>query len=597
MLSLSLSITAAQNHRNCFVKSTGSDANSGSKTAPFKTINKAASLANPGDTVIIHGGLYRERVDPLNGGAGEDARIVYKAAQGEVPVIKGSEEINNWTEIGNGVWMVGLQDTFFNGYNPYRLTINAAWLNKGNWNHRGDVYINDSLLQEKQTLAELNGAEGWYTEYDSLANVTKIYSNFGSKNPNFELAEINVRHSVFYPSGYEKNYITIDGLHMMHAATRWAPPGAEQVGVIGPNQAKNWIIQNCIVEYGKTAGISIGAPYPATVDFRTAWEKVGRHIIRNNIIRHCGQTGIVGYYHCFGSIIENNLIEKIHLNRTFSGAEPAGIKFHIGVDITIRNNIIRDVEAQGIWIDFSNQGWRISGNVFENVRWNYLHFEQNHGPFLVDNNIFIGPNSGKRKMTFHSTAAVVMAHNLFFNIDTVQFKSDTRKPSKFIPHTGNRTESLLVNASHDHKNFNNIYINTPFNLPINPGNKAGNNLYYNVKKSTLDSTGISEDFDSKFTYRSDSLGISIQFSVSKAAFRMKNPLVSKSFIGAFPNTGQQLDDPQGQPMQVDTDIIGKKRKLSNPRVGPFENLSLGKNSYIFSFKPFIGKCNPARISK
>lgn len=281
VFSLTLAVTHAQdiNQGTYFVKPSGDDANTGRKTSPFETINKAASLAIAGDTVIIHGGLYRERVDPLNGGTGEDARIVYMAAKGEVPVIKGSEEINDWTDQGNGIWMVKLHDKF------------------------------------------------------------------------------------------------------------------------------------------------------------------------------------VGYYHCFGSIIENNLIEKIHLDRTFSGAEPAEIKFHIGVDITIRNNTIRDMEAQGIWIDFANQGWRISGNVFENVQWNYLHFEQNHGPFLVDNNIFIGTNSGKRKMIFHSTDAVVMAHNLFFNIDSIHFKSDDRKPSKFTPHTGNRIGSSLVNASHDHKNYNTPYIN------------------------------------------------------------------------------------------------------------------------------------------
>lgn len=586
MFSLTLTQAHAQdtNHGTYFVKPSGEDTNTGKKTSPFKTINKAASIAQPGDTIIIYNGLYRERVDPLNGGTGENSRIIYKAAEGEVPVIKGSEEINNWTSQGNGIWMVQLQESFFQGYNPYKLTIQASWLSKGGWNHRGDVYLNGLLLQEQQTLAELQRANSWYTEGDSL--VTRIYANFGTKNPNTELAEINVRHSCFYPRGYEKNYITVDGLHLMHAATRWAPPGSEQVGVIGPNQARNWIIQNCIVEYGKTAGISIGGPFPETPDFKTAWEKVGRHIIRNNIIRNCGQTGVVGYYHCFGSIIESNLIEKIHLDRTFTGAEPAGIKLHIGVDITIRNNIIRDVDAQGIWVDFANQGWRISGNVFQRVMWNQIHFEQNHGPILVDNNIFIGGPDGNGKITFHGTDAVVMAHNLFFNIDTTVYKSDKRTPSKFTPHTGNRIGGFSVGISNDIKSYNNIFINKTVQVHDEPGCKAGNNLYYNTKKMAIDSTGIAENFNSGFSYQLDDTGITIEFSASNAAFNLICPPICKSCIGDFPNTGQQLEDPNGNPMVVDKDIFGNSRNLSNPRVGPFEYLLNGKNVYRFGYTPF-----------
>ena len=46
------------------VKPTGSDAACGDAEHPFATISKAAQMASPGDTVIVHEGAYREQVDP-----------------------------------------------------------------------------------------------------------------------------------------------------------------------------------------------------------------------------------------------------------------------------------------------------------------------------------------------------------------------------------------------------------------------------------------------------------------------------------------------------------------------------------------------------
>src|SRR4051794_27659309 len=45
-----------------YVASDGNDGAGGSLAAPFRTINKAASVANPGETVAVRGGIYREEV-------------------------------------------------------------------------------------------------------------------------------------------------------------------------------------------------------------------------------------------------------------------------------------------------------------------------------------------------------------------------------------------------------------------------------------------------------------------------------------------------------------------------------------------------------
>ena len=184
--------------REIHVAKTGSDSASGSQTSPFLTINKAASVAQPGDTVTVHAGTYREWVKPLRGGIGENERITYIAAKGEKVLIKGSERISTWTGQNKGVWKVELPNSFFGDYNPYALNISGRWLNYGNWHHRGDVYLNGEAFYEKQTAEEVKDTEqSWYCQVDD--KVTTIWANFANANPNKELVEINVRESIFKP--------------------------------------------------------------------------------------------------------------------------------------------------------------------------------------------------------------------------------------------------------------------------------------------------------------------------------------------------------------------------------------------------------------
>jgi hypothetical protein len=67
------------------------DTNDGSAAKPFKTINQAASVAQPGDTVVIGEGVYREHVWPVRGGKSPDTMITYQARDGARVVIKGSD--------------------------------------------------------------------------------------------------------------------------------------------------------------------------------------------------------------------------------------------------------------------------------------------------------------------------------------------------------------------------------------------------------------------------------------------------------------------------------------------------------------------------
>jgi Right handed beta helix region len=556
------------------VRPTGSDSASGSARRPYLTINKAAALAQPGDIVIVHGGTYREWVQPTRGGTSESSRIQYRAAPGEEVFVKGSERITTWTQEGQGVWRVKLPDSFFGDYNPYQLTLSGGWLNYGQWHHRGDVYLNGEALYEKKTSPEVSETErSWCCEADE--KTTTIRGNFGKANPNAELTEINVRESIFMPKVTGLKYITVDGFHFLHAAANWAPPNLVlQMGAVGPRMGKYWIIQNCTVANARCVGIILGhAPGVEYSDI----EAFGEHIIRNNVIQQCGQAGIAGQKGATRSLISGNLIEDTNYRREFGGWETAAIKFHNSVDTVVSNNLIRGVYHQkegafGIWMDFGNQGTRITRNIIYNTEAATVFLEMDHGPTLVDNNVLIG------RPVRSNSEATVFAHNLFVDCG-YDYSPDTgRRSEYFTPHT-TQIIGRKTGTAQDDLWFNNLFVRQGLdNVKTAPGYRSDYNVFLEAAKPSAfgDEHSVVAPEVTGFTIQDSSRGATITFSVTDAALRARGPQVNTPLVGVFSTVGQTIEDRSGRPIAVDRDINGKK--FSPPIAGPLAHLKPGRNA-------------------
>ncbi len=306
------SLSSALQARTFYVAFNGRDANAGTDGAPFRTIQHAANVAQAGDTITVHEGIYRERIDPPRGGTSATTRIVYQAAPGEKPVITGSEPVKNWVKVQENVWKAAIPNSFFGNFNPYSDLIHGDWFNPlGREHHTGAVYLHGYWLAEAAGLDDVMKPMGevglWFAKVD--AKDTTIWAQFNGIDPNQAPVEINVRQTVFYPRKTGVNYITVRGFTLENAATNWAPPTAEQVGVIGPHWSKGWIIERNLVRNSVCSGISLGKygdefdntsansaeGYVKTIDRALAngWtkENIGHHIVRNNTITDCGQGG------------------------------------------------------------------------------------------------------------------------------------------------------------------------------------------------------------------------------------------------------------------------------------------------------------------
>jgi alpha-L-arabinofuranosidase len=736
----------------------GQDANRGTKKAPLRTIQRAADLAQPGDTITVHAGVYRERVNPPRGGISDQKRIVYQAARGQKVETKGSEVIRSWVQVQGDVWKTTLPNTYFGSFNPYSDLIRGDWFDRrGRDHHTGAVYLNGDWLTEAAKLDEVlmsagtsptwlkagggvllnvawlrpgaggtdaarisatafaarqgttnapctEGGEclGWIMQGDwvryekvdfgagtaqvgiraasaseggtielrrdepdgeivgtcavpntggwqswvtfktpikALSGVktlcltfrssrpptlnpqlwfaqvnatnTTIWAQFKGVNPNEQLVEINVRQTVFYPDKPGRNYISVRGFTMRHAATPWAPPTAEQIGLIGTHWSKGWIIENNVVSHSTCSGIALGKygdqydntsansaeGYVKTIErahaHPIAWtkENIGHHVVRNNTITHCEQAGVVGSLGAAFSTVTANIIHDIHVRRLFSGAEMAGIKFHAAIDSVISGNHIYRT-CRGLWLDWMAQGTRVSANLFHENASEDLFVEVDHGPFVVDNNLFFSATS-----LLDMSEGGAYAHNLFTG-RIVSTEEPTRETPYHPAHT-TKVAGLRTIKGGDNRFCNNLFVGTGgspgevakddkrhrrvsgyglwvYDLREYPLQTAGNITCHHAKAYAGENNSlVLTEYNPSVKLLEQDSRFNLSLTPSREWGKARTTLVTTKLLGQAKIPEVRYENADGSPLKVSTDYFGKQRSKSKPAAGPFESLGTG----------------------
>ncbi len=594
---LTVALSASASSTEYQVGKEGDDANPGTPKAPLRTIQRAAELAQPGDTVTVHAGIYRERVSPQRGGTSERKRIVFRAAPGEKVEIKGSEVVKGWEKVQDGIWKATLANSFFGGFNPYGDLIHGDWfMPKGREHHTGAVYLNGEWLIEAEKLEDVLKPMGktalWFGQLDKES--TTIWAQFGSADPNQELVEINVRRTVFYPEKTGINFITVRGFVMGQAATPWAPPTAEQMGVIGTHWSKGWIIESNVVSHSVCAGIALGKygdafdntsantaeGYVLTIQraLTNGWnrENIGHHIVRGNTISHCEQVGIVGSLGAAFCIVTDNTIHDIHVRQLFTGAEMAGIKFHAAIDTRIeRNHIYRT--CLGLWLDWMAQGTRVSRNCFHDNYGQDLFVEVDHGPFVVDNNFFLSPVS-----LLDMSEGGAYAHNLFAG--RIISRPEPNRATPYHPAHSTAVAGLAKIGGGDDRFYNNIFLGpgasapnrNEFGLALYAERpmplQTGGNAYFNGARPYPKEINplVSSEVGPKLTILNQGSGFSLEWEPGKILDRVPTVQVTSRLLGKAVIPGLGYESADGKSVSIDRDYLGKTRHRSEPTPGPLE---------------------------
>lgn len=174
-----------------YVATNGSDANNGAQSTPFKTIQKAANVANPGTTIYVADGVYSECVTISRSGT-VNARIVFKSTNKWGAKVNGTSSSFRF-KIADGTQYIDIVD--FDIFGPQAGSGNAQYgvLIYGQHNrvmgcHIHDLYAYDttnhaSCIGIGFTFTGANGDPGPAREYNqAIANIIHHLWNKGNLN-------------------------------------------------------------------------------------------------------------------------------------------------------------------------------------------------------------------------------------------------------------------------------------------------------------------------------------------------------------------------------------------------------------------------------
>ena len=486
----------------------------GTEDHPFRTINRAAQVLQPGERVVIAAGEYREAIHPARGGTGPDAMISYEAAPGANVVVKGAVVVTAWqpsegwnigldpkTHEPVKAWELHLDPKWFpSGYNPFALdnvTDDRYWINyaKDNmWNYfrrRGLVFVDGKPLEPVESPSALAGPSPRSLNFFSDIHWAPLFQEFSAytgkvwaesngltlhvrlandDDPSRHMIEITNQESVFSPAKPYQSYIRVKGITFEYAGNSFPNP---QKGLVSTNHGNHFIFEDDTFQWANSVGLDIG-----DIDWAAAHppEPVGFDVIRHNTFRYCGIEGLGGTGGPQNVLVEKNLFEWIGWQDAARMSESGGTKMHRTRNLLFRNNVVRHIRhANGIWLDIGNANDRITGNVFADIPGDVnphaVHIEGSDALNEIDNNVFDQLTGG---ILIRDTNHVVIAYNLFLDCDQVcvDTVSGINGPRPINGHT---------NDVHDLRVYGNVFSGIgrsaiEFN---NPRNFAEGNIYGN----------------------------------------------------------------------------------------------------------------------
>lgn len=594
--------------KTIYVSNSGNDTYPGTAQYPKETIQNAADMAMPGDTIYVMEGVYRERVAPPRGGV-EGKEIVYQGEPGKKVIIKGSNEWSpEWKNEYANIYYATPNDSMFNddvyidNKNPFLVPVSSTpygldgrpEFERGYGGDPdlvfsiGQVFVDGELYTQRGYLRQLKSTlKSWYVDMST----GRIYIRFPDNDPSAHKVEISTRRRIFASHLRQLGYIVVEGFIMEHCGNQYPTnfwqkdsPEWQQAGALGTRSGHHWTIKNNVIHFVHGVGIDFGNEGNKDVDLETGDNGkaigAGHHFIDSNHITDNGSGGTAAYYPDHITFT-NNVVERNN-NLKFDGPkrwESAGVKIHDPDHSIIANNLIRNNYAGwGLWLDQgSGDETRVHGNI---IIGHEKGFDVEIGDAYVDklifdNNILI---NNERAIVSRESGGITTLNNLILGSYEYGLENTVN-----INRSG-----TWVSSAHHH--FNNIFIDNLKHIAVEAPDysKTGDRQFdFNIYKETDDhnkwviyhGTEVSnfsvwkdawKDYNENLNYDKNSIAIDgIAYMFNEITFELCIEI------------GFDLDLIKGYSHQaLDKDFTGQTiSELNRIIPGPFQHLKRGHNCF------------------
>ena len=389
-----------------------------------RNIQQGIERSQPGDKIIIHGGVYREKVVIEKGGT-KQAPITICAAEGGFVVITGADRLTDLKRHSDNE-----SENIYICKWPYTF---ISWVDSHT--HPNDdyhnligrceqVFVNSYALKQVLTKEKLSRGT-FYADIDAQQLYLWAYNNADISGDR-DMVEASTRDTILQCEG---DFIHIKGLRFRYAANK-AQQGAVDI------EGDDCIVQDGVFEWVNSCGVEFSGE---------------RIEVKNCVFQNNGQLGFsAGNAHGLkmaGCVVCNNNIKGF--NR---GWEAGGNKITRTRDMIIEDCVFHDNFGHGIWFDISNENCEvrnclIADNQNAGIFYEISYSLHAHDNVIVGNGFAFDPDAwgANAGISLSSSENCIVERNLLVgNKEGISLREQKRSTRRL----GSRTSEEIWNKGH-----------------------------------------------------------------------------------------------------------------------------------------------------
>ncbi len=351
-----------------------------------RTIGQAVTHLQPGDTVLIHGGIYRERVT-IDRSAEPNKPITIRAADGEMVVLTGADRITDWTPVQG-------EDRAYSTPWPHKF---VAW-NKSQAHPDDDyhrligrceqVFIDGYPLHQVLERNKLSRGT-FFADTDARLLYIQPAGNqdiAGDK----AMVEASTREQILTVKG---SHVTIKGIRFRYAANH-AQQGAVEFS------GSHIAVEDCTFEYTNAGGAEFAGP-----DIT----------VRNCTFQHNGQLGFganrAHRLRMIGCTIRGNNVKGFD-----RGWEAGGNKICMTRGAVLEDSTFIENRGNGIWFDIGNEDCEVRNCLIAHNENAGIFYEISYGLHAHDN-VIIGNGFAFTPGAWGAAAGISISSSPFCTVE------------------------------------------------------------------------------------------------------------------------------------------------------------------------------------